>query len=120
MAIKTGGGNLLADKGEKIGLGIAAVIGVGLLALGLMAAVNRPQDPVAFSKGLENKASQLQQTMNTGPATIEDVSAPLLKEVKADAIPVVPDSRPFYDPTQPPDSRRISPVILTLAQGQAD
>src|SRR5687768_3298496 len=109
MAVKTGGGNLLVDKGEKIGLGIAAVIGVGLLALGLMSAVDRPQDPDEFAGALEKKASALNSQMNAPTATIEDVPEAMKKPAVATAIPVTPNPHAVFDPTTPPDPRRITP-----------
>lgn len=120
MAISTGKNNLLVEKGEKIGLGVAAVLGIGLLALGLMSALDRPQDPEAFAKGLEAKAGNLNTTMNGPPGTIDPVAPSIEKPVDSKPIPTVPSQRPYYDPTQPPDPRRLTPIILTLAEGQAD
>jgi hypothetical protein len=120
MASKTGGGNLLVDKGEKIGLGVAAVVGVALLAFGLMSALNPPQNPADYVKAMETKAGQLTSTMNSSEATIPDVGGVMKEQAITAKIPLEPDNRPFYDPTQPPDSRRITPVILSLVEGQAD
>jgi hypothetical protein len=120
MAITTGGSNLLVEKGEKIGLGVAAVVGVGLLALGLMNALDRPQDPVEFSKALENKASQLTSAMNAPKVDIENVSDGLVKPVDARPVSVDLNRNPYYDPTQPPDTRRTTPIIQRVFEGQAD
>jgi hypothetical protein len=120
MAITTGKGNLLVDKGEKIGLGVAAVVGVLLLGLGLKGAFDRPQPPDEFAKGLETKAGQLTSTMNGPPGDIAPVPKSVGERVDATAIAAVQDRSNFYDPTQPPDTRRTSPVILSLVEGQAD
>jgi hypothetical protein len=120
MAITTGKGNLLVDKGEKIGLGVAAVVGVGLLALGLMSALNRPQDPAEFSKDLDAKAKQLTAKMNGAPDPIDPVPDTVGQPYKFDPLAVARDRSEYYDPTVPPDPRRITPVILSVVEGQAD
>ena len=120
MATKTGGDNFLVDKGEKIGLGVAAVIGVGLLALGLMSALNRPQDPEDFSKALEAKAGQLNSAMNNPVADIPPLVGPINDKAVATPLSVDPNGTTYYDPTAMPDPRRVTPVILAMAEGQAD
>jgi len=61
---KTASQGFLMEKGEKIGLGVGAVVGVLLLALGVMAIFSRQQDPEAFAKSLETKSTQLKRDMD--------------------------------------------------------
>jgi hypothetical protein len=120
MAISTGKGNILVDKGEKIGLGVGAVLGVGLLALGLMAAVDRKQDPAAFQTALKSKADQLTTQMNAqNGVSIDDVSQTLKEKASSELVAVIPDKHPYYDPTSPPDNRRITPTVLPVVEGDA-
>src|SRR5438270_8599965 len=120
MAKTAGGSNLLVDKGEKIGLGIGAVVGILLLALGLMAAVDRPQDPKEFSKAVEQKASALTSQMNSPTAEIPAASSDLDKPAVVAPLAVHASDRSYFDPTPVPDPRRISPVVLRVIEGQTD
>jgi hypothetical protein len=120
MAKVAGGTNLFVDKGEKIGLGVAAVVGVGLLALGLMAALDRPQDPQAFSKAVEGKATSLTAEMNKTDVVIDKGKSDIDKAPDTGRVASVPNTRNWFDPTSPPDARRITPVVLAPFEGQAD
>jgi hypothetical protein len=120
MAKTAGGSNLLVDKGEKIGLGIGAVVGVLLLVLGLMSAFDRPQDPKSFSQAVDQKASQLTSQMNAPNAEIEPTSSDLDKPANRKPEPVVANLSNYFDPTPVPDPRRISPVVLRVKEGQVD
>ncbi|HEX3152125.1 MAG TPA: hypothetical protein VHR66_28895 [Gemmataceae bacterium] len=119
MAKTAGGTNIFVEKGEKIGLGVAAVVGVALLALGLMAAMDRPQDPVAFSKAVDDKGKSLTNQMNANDAK-PIPPGEIDKVPETGRIATRPVDRNFFDPTSPPDSRRITPVVLAPNEGQAD
>lgn len=114
------GNNFLLEKGEKVGLAIGAGIGVLLLALGVMELGGSTQDPEAFAKGLENKGNQLTTKMNSKDATIEPPPKELSKPVDTTPLAVRPTSQQYYDPTTPPDGRRITPIVLSVTEGQAD
>ena len=117
---KTASQGFLVEKGEKLGLGIAAGIGVLFLAFGIMAIAGRTQDPEAFAKSLDNKATQLNSDMAKPIAEIAPVNEDLKKEHKKNPVQAVASTVPLFDPTQPPDGRRIAPVILPVVEGQLD
>src|SRR5262245_25914686 len=117
---KTASQGFLLEKGEKLGLGIAAVFGVLFLALGVMAIVNRNQNPEAFAKGLDTKATQLKRDMDAQVATIPPIKEEINRPQEHDRVHGYVNSREYFDPTTPPDGRRITPVILTAVEGQAD
>src|SRR5262245_5345362 len=111
---KAGGKDFLLEKGEKIGLGIAAGLGLLLLVLGFMSLADRPQDPEAYKKALESKQSQIQSALNSPDAKIEAVPEDLAKSATAKAVALGPNSAPYFDATTPPDGKRASPIILSL------
>src|SRR5262249_17133075 len=119
---KSGGGvnQLLLEKGEKIGLGIAAGAGALFLALGIMSVTNRPQDPETFAKAMDQKGADLTRIMAGKEAAIDPVKKEL--EEPANKTPVVPVAvaNPWFDPTPQPDWRRTAPVVLGATEGQAD
>src|SRR4051794_40971522 len=119
MAKGTGGKDLLLEKGEKIGLGIAVVLGVLFLAFGIMTMFNRPQDPEEFSKKLDTKAGELSRQMNGQSPPIEDIKEILKNPVPTEVVRLEPGRNDFFDPTSPPDSRRIAPTILPVAEAEA-
>src|SRR5262245_10671847 len=117
---KSGGKDLLMEKGEKIGLGIATVLGVLFLGFGVMAMFNRPQNPDDFSKAVDGKAASLTTAMNGQATQIDPVPAPLARPIVLNQVVVEPGKNELFDPTQPPDSRRISPTVLPVVEAQAD
>jgi hypothetical protein len=117
---KTGGGNFLLEKGEKVGLGIGAGLGVLFIALGLMALAGGGTDPDVFAKGLDNKASQLKSTMDKKDAIIPPANTDVEKPVETTPLPVAPTRLTYFDPTAPPDGRRITPIVLRTFEGQVD
>jgi hypothetical protein len=117
---KSGGKDLLMEKGEKIGLGIATVLGVLFLAFGVMAMFDRPQNPDDFSKGVEGKAAELTRQMASPEAKIDPVKPELEKPVSTEIVQLVAGKNPLYDPTPVPDSRRIAPTVLPVVEAQAD
>jgi hypothetical protein len=120
MAATTGKDNFLLEKGEKLGLGIGAGVGVLLLALGLMELGGAEQSPEEYAKALESKANQLNQEMAKKDATIPAPPEEVLKLAKGDPLAAAPSRIPLYDPTTPPDGRRIAPIVLTMREGQVD
>jgi hypothetical protein len=117
---KTASQGFLMEKGEKIGLGVGAVIGVLLLALGVMAIFNRQQDPEAFAKSLETKASTLKKDMDAPTAVIEPIHKDIAEPQSTNPIQGYVNANPLFDPTIPPDGRRITPIVLSTVEGQAD
>jgi hypothetical protein len=123
MAASSGGKNFLLDKGEKVGLGVAAVLGVLLIAIGLMS-LGGAQSPEDFVKGVDGKAVGLTNKMAAkGEATIDVVPKQIVEQV--DNAPLALNetnrtNRPYYDPTVPPDGLRITPIVLSVIDGQAD
>jgi hypothetical protein len=117
---KTASQGFLVEKGEKVGLGVAAGFGVLLLALGIMALVGRDQDPEVFAKTVDSKATSLQSAMNAPTAVIEEVPPGMTKKVVTDQLQATAAGSPYFDPTTPPDWRRITPVVLPVVEGQAD
>src|SRR5687767_6294525 len=121
MAKGTGGmKDLFLEKGEKIGLGVAAVLGVLFLAFGAMAMFSRPQDPDAFSKALDSKAQALQSKMGSPTAEIPPVPDEIKKAPHTGPLALQIANKPYYDPTPIPDSRRIAPNVLTVVEATAD
>ncbi len=121
---KSTGGNFLLEKGEKLGLGLGAVVGVLLIALGVMSLTGGSQDPAAFAKSLEDKAGQLKSKMdskNPKDSEIPPLEGPIDKPIENKPVELVSNIKaPLFDPTEPPDGRRITPIVLTMAEGQAD
>src|SRR5262245_53653543 len=119
---KSGGGvnQLLLEKGEKIGLGIAAGVGALFLALGIMSVTNRPQDPEAFSKALDAKGADLTRIMAGKDAKIEDIKDDLTKPQSKIPVVAVAPAYGLFDPTPQPDWRRTVPVVRGPTEGQAD
>src|SRR5262245_14900435 len=120
MAKTAGGDSFLLEKGEKVGLGIGAGVGVLLLALGVMQLGGSQQSPQEYANAVDTKAKQLNQDMAKKEATIPPVPEVLQKTGVASALPVTPDNHALFDPTSPPDWRRITPIVMTVAEGQVD
>src|SRR5207247_1200011 len=53
-------------------------------------------------------------------ASIEPVKEELKKPQSKTPVQLDPSTRAFFDPTTPPDGRRITPVILQVVEGQLD
>ena len=117
---KAGGKDFLLEKGEKIGLGIAAGLGLLLLALGFMSLANRPQDPEAYKKALESKSTLIQSALNSNEANIEKVPEDLARSATARAVALGPNPAPYFDTHSPPDGKRAAPNILSLVEGRGD
>lgn len=117
---KAGGKDFLIEKGEKLGLGIAAGLGLLLLALGIMGLGNRPQDPDRYQRELKTKADALTATMNQPTADILPVSADLARPATAEPVKFAANVAAYFDATTPPDGRRTAPLVLSLTEGQAD
>ncbi|HKB03325.1 MAG TPA: hypothetical protein VKD90_13965, partial [Gemmataceae bacterium] len=119
---KSGGGvnQLLLEKGEKIGLGIATGVGALFLILGIISATNRPQDPVAFSKSIDTKAAELNRVMAGKEATIDPVPDRIKEKVTDSPVQAIAARHGIFDPTAPPDWRRTAPFVMSLTEGQAD
>lgn len=120
MAKLAGGKNLLIEKGEKIGLGVAAGFGVLLIALGLMDLAGGAQDPATFAKEVDGKASQLNTAMASPNAKIDPLDGKITEPASNAPVALSPTQRDYYDPTAPPDSRRITPIVLSVTEGQVD
>jgi hypothetical protein len=119
---KGSGGNFLLEKGEKVGLGIGAGVGVLLLGLGLMELGGGATDPEAFAKQLDNKGAELKRKMDSKEATIDDLGGLIVQPVSSAALVIDSNAGkvPFFDATAPPDGRRITPIVLSVTEGQAD
>jgi hypothetical protein len=117
---KTASQGFLVEKGEKLGLGIAAAIGVLFLALGIMAIAGRTQDPEAYAKSVDNKVVQLNNDMAKKEAEIPPVKKEIKEPHVKTPVAVQPNQVALFDPTSPPDGRRIAPVILPVVEGQLD
>ena len=113
------GKNFLLEKGEKIGLGVAAGLGVLLIALGLMSLGDR-QDADVFAKEVDGKAVSLNKKMSSKEGTIPAVPNGLLKSAEIAPVPLVATGRSYYDPTIPPDGLRITPIVLSVVEGQVE
>lgn len=116
---KTSAKSMLVDNGEKIGLGVAAAVGVLLVAFGLMSIVGGDTNPTEFATSVKGKADQLNSTM-AGPGKIDPMKGDLKEKADATQVALVPSRTELFDPTQPPDSRRITPVVLSVVEGQVD
>jgi hypothetical protein len=119
MASASAGKNFLLEKGEKIGLGIAAGLGVLFIALGLMSLGDR-QDASVFANEVDGKATGLNNKMASKDAKIDEVPKGLVMAADKAPVPLLPTSRQYYDPTIPPDGLRITPIVLSVVEGQAD
>jgi hypothetical protein len=116
---KAGGKDFLLEKGEKIGLGIAAGLGVLLLAMGVMSLADR-HDPVVFQKAMESKSQQINNELNkSSDVNIPPVPEDLAKPALAKTVGPGPHTVPYFDAHTPPDGKRASPIILSLAEGRA-
>ncbi len=120
MANSAGAKNFLIEKGEKIGLGVAAVFAVLLVALGLMDLAGGAQDPAAFAKEVDGKAGQLTTAMASPTAAIPVLDGKITEKVTLAPIPLLATTKDYYDPTAPPDSRRITPLVLSVTEGQVE
>jgi hypothetical protein len=117
---KAGGKDFLLEKGEKIGLGIAAGLGLLLLAMGVMSVADR-HDPVVFQKAMESKSQLINSEMNkTNGVEIDPVPADLARPATARAVALGPNPVPYFDATVPPDGKRTAPIIQSLTEGRAD
>ncbi|WP_052639856.1 hypothetical protein [Zavarzinella formosa] len=120
MAKSSGVQDFLIEKGEKVGLGIAGGIGGLLLILGVMSIFGREQNPEEFAKQIDTKASSLTSQINSpNGAAIEPVSPELIKPVTNNQVALQPLSQVLFDPNAPPDGRRLAPVVLRIAEGDA-
>lgn len=117
---KGDGGNFLLEKGEKLGLGIGAGVGVLLVALGIMSIAGGSQDPEKFANDVEAKAKNIKAKMDSKDAKIDELKADIQNRVDTNPLALVATRENYFDPTQPPDGRRISPIVLTMAEGTAD
>src|SRR5262249_9877426 len=117
---KTASQGFFVEKGEKLGLGVAAGIGVLFLAFWIMAIAGRSQDPEAFAKSMDNKAVELNNKMASKEATIDQIKDELKKPQSNTPVKPQPGQVAYFDPTSPPDGRRIAPVILPVVEGQLD
>lgn len=117
---KSKGKDFLLEKGEKVGLGVAAGFGVLFIALGVMGMADRPQDPVEFSKTLENQAKNLDSKLNSPTAEVEELKGAIKETVSTKPVALVPSQSPFFDANSPPDGRRATPTVLGPVEGQAD
>src|SRR6478672_1890408 len=103
---KTASQGFFVEKGEKLGLGIAAGIGVLFLIFGIMAIGGRSQDPEAYAKAVDTKAAQLNNDMASNKASIPDISEPIKKPQSKTPVPSDPTKVALFDPTTLPDGRR--------------
>src|SRR5262249_31913195 len=119
---KSGGGvnQLLLEKGEKIGLGIAAGAGALFLALGIISVTNRPQDPEAFAKPLDAKGADLTRVMAGKEAQIDPIKPDLERPASKDPVVAAAAGHTLFDPTPQPDWRRTAPIVSGPTEGQAD
>ena len=121
MAKASGVQDLLIEKGEKIGLGIAGGVGGLMLVLGVASMFGRSQNPEEFAKQIDSKAAGLTSQINSpNGATIDPVSPDLVKPVTNNLVALQPLSSVLFDPNAPPDGRRLAPVVLRIVEGQAD
>src|SRR5436305_998344 len=117
---KGAGGSFFLEKGEKLGLGIGAGVGVLLVVLGVVALTSGGQDPADFAKAVEGKASQIKQKIDSKDALIPDLDSRVSQKVHTSPVALASTRENYFDPTQPPDGRRITPIVLTMVEGQAD
>src|SRR5207248_8403385 len=64
--------------------------------------------------------AQLKSTMDSKNITIPPASSDLDKSVDVKPLSVPPTQYTYFDPTAPPDGRRITPIVLRMAEGQVD
>jgi hypothetical protein len=119
---KSDGGiqKLLLDKGEKLGLGIAGVVGLLLLVLGVMQIIGRDQNPEVFANEVKQKGSSIQSQMASGNATIPEIDEALNQKISTAQVALNPTHSYLYDPNTRPDGKRIAPMVERLIEGQAD
>jgi hypothetical protein len=91
-----------------------------LFVAGLMTMVDRPQDPEDFAKKVDGKAQQLNTQMADKNAKIPDVNRDLETKGSNNPLPLVTTQFLYFDATTVPDGLRITPIVMSVVEGQVD
>ena len=113
--------NLLVDKGEKYALIAAGALMLLFAILGVLELSASP-DTDKFIKDVSATTNSVTSTIN-GPSDPKYVAQLPDKVVHPPKIGPVSSNwvyNLFFDPIAPPDKRRINPVVLPIAEMQAD
>src|SRR5438067_2057563 len=112
---------LLIEKGERVGLGIAAALLVMFLAMGTLSAFSS-QSPEKITKEIASNISNLQSKQNNGPVEVDPIP-PIVTEpvdVRVVSREEVKTPFPFFDPNANVVERRTNPKILAPTSGRID
>lgn len=109
---------VLLDKGEKYGLYAAAGIALLLVVAGV---VNLMDDynPEVVASEIASKTQQIDQKLKAPDATDHPVPKTPVDPFKDEIKTKIPQ-QPWFNPGSNPDTRRVNPTILTLADFQID
>ncbi len=122
MASSGGFKGFLLEKGEKVGVLVAASVGALLAVWGLLnwLGMEESKSSEALAKGMISSADQVKGKLNEKVAPLPDPTGAIAQALtpamvaKADPLPSL------FDPHKPPDNRRINPEIVKISEGQID
>jgi hypothetical protein len=110
--------NLLVDKGERYAVAVAAALMVLLIGIGIYNLVDAT-DPKEIVSQVDKNTQKINSTIS-GRGSIDPLPAYAKAEYSDNVVMAGPMPNLFFDPINPPDKRRINPILLALAEIQAD
>lgn len=112
---------LLIEKGERVGLGVAAALLVLFLAMGTLSAFSS-QSPDKITKEIATNISSLQSKQNNGTADVPPIDDDVMKpaDVRLVSRDEVKTPFPLFDPNANVVERRTNPKILAPTSGKID
>jgi hypothetical protein len=112
---------LLIEKGERVGLGVAAALLVLFLAMGTLSAFSS-QSPDKITKEIANNISSLQQKQNNGTADVPPIDDEVMKPADVRLVSRDDAKMPnlLFDPNANVVERRTKPKVLPPTSGKID
>ncbi len=113
---------LMLQKGEKIGMGVALCFMLGLVAVGAVSGINADK-PAEIKEDILDKASKIENKLASGPPVSDPkINSNLLKQLNKDVVALKPylyETDNFVK-TGLEDDKRKNPDVLTPSQFEVE
>ena len=110
--------NMIVDKGERYAVAVAAALMVLLMGIGIYNLTDSP-DPKEIVGAVDKSTQKINSTINSG-GKIDPLPAFAKADYPDTVVKAGEMPNRFFDPINPPDKRRINPILLALVDMQAD
>jgi hypothetical protein len=111
---------VLIEKGEKLGLGIAGGVALLLVGLGAMTYMDSAFDPEKKKEELSRKTAEIQRKIADPNAKPDPLDASYSEKFEFDKVQALGLKAFFFDPFAQPDNKRYNPTVVKVKSIQAD